>query len=84
MGLIEVEVTKFWGELKRLEAKKDYIYSALEKCRRYNEQLYLIQKYPVGKAHSVINFLKFSSNEALRTFKIQDRFQMIHTVQKNC
>ena len=28
--LITVEVTKFWGELKRLEAKKDYIYSSLE------------------------------------------------------
>ena len=28
--LIAVEVTKFWGELKRLEAKKAYIYSALK------------------------------------------------------
>ena len=27
--LILVEVTKFWGELKRLEAKKTYIYPAL-------------------------------------------------------
>ena len=27
--LISIEVTKFWGELKRLETKKDYIYSAL-------------------------------------------------------
>ena len=29
--LIAVEVTKFWGELKRLEAKEAYIYSTLEK-----------------------------------------------------
>lgn len=35
--LIGVEVIKFWGELKRLEAKKAYIYLALEKCRRANE-----------------------------------------------
>lgn len=27
--LIAVEVTKFWGELKRLESKKAYIYSSL-------------------------------------------------------
>ena len=79
--LIAVEVTKFWGELKRLEAKKAYVYSALEKCRRANEHLYLIHKDPVGKAHFVIKFLKFSSDEALRAFKIQDRFQIIHIVQ---
>ena len=80
--LIAVEVTKFWRELKRLKSKKDYIYSTLEKCRRTNEQLYLIQKELVGKEQFVIKFLKFSSNEALRAFKIQDRFQMIHYVQK--
>ena len=33
------------------------------------------------KAHSVIKLLKFSSDEALRSFKIQDKFQMIHSVQ---
>jgi hypothetical protein len=60
--LIVVEVTKFWGELKRLESKKAYIYLALEKCKRANEQLYLIQKEPIGKAHFVIKFLKFSSD----------------------
>lgn len=65
-----------------MEAKKDYIYSTLEKCRRANEQLYLIHKDPVAKAHSVIKFLKFSSDEALRAFKIHDKFQMIHSVQK--
>ena len=80
--LIAVEVTKFWGELKRLEARKYYIYSALEKCKRANEQLYLTHKEVVGKTLSAIKFLKFSSNEALRDFKIQDRFQMVHTVKK--
>ena len=72
--LIIVEVTKFGGDMKRLEANKGYIYSALEKCRRSNEQLYLIHKEPVGKEHSIIKFLKFSSDEALRAFKIHDRF----------
>ena len=80
--LFTIEVTKFWGELKRLEAKKAYIYSALEKCRRSNEQLYLIHKDPIAKAHSVIKFLKISSDEALRDFKIHDRFKMIHYVQR--
>ena len=68
--------------MKRLEAKKACIYSALEKCRKANEQLYLIHKDPIEKAHSVLNFLKFSSDEALRAFKIHDRFQMIHYVQR--
>ena len=80
--LIIVEVNNFWGELKRLEAKKAYIYSALEKYRKANEQLYMMHKDRVPKVHSVIKFLKFASDEALRTFKIHDRFQMIHLVQK--
>lgn len=68
--------------MKRLEAKKSYIYSALEKYRKANEQLYMMHKDPMPKAHSVIIFHKFSSDEALRDFKIHDRFQMIHSVQK--
>ena len=36
----------------------------------------------MAKADSVIKFLKFSSDEALRSFKIHDRFQMIHLVHK--
>ena len=80
--LIAVEVSKLWGELKGLEAKKDYIYSSLEKCRRDNEQLCLINKYHVTKAHSIIKFLKFSSDEDLRAFKIHDIFQMIQFVQR--
>ena len=43
--------------------------------------MYLIHRHPIGKTHYVIKFLKLSSDEALRAFKIQDRFQMIHIVQ---
>ena len=80
--LISIEVTKFWGELKRLEAKKAYIYSSLEKYRKANEKLYMMHKDLVPKAQTIIKFLKFSSDEALRAFKIIDRFQMIHSVQR--
>ena len=64
-----------------MEAKKAYIYSGLEKYRRANEKLYIMHKDPIPKSQTVIKFLKFSSNEALRDFKIPDRFQMIHLVQ---
>ena len=68
--------------MKRLEAKKAYIYSALEKYRKANKQLYMMHKDPVPKAHSIIKFLKFFSDEALRDFKIHGMFWMIHSVQK--
>ena len=71
---VSIEVTKFWGELRRLETKKEYIYSSLEKYRKANEQLYMMHKDLVPKAEIVIKFLKFSSDEALRAFKIPDRF----------
>ena len=35
----------------------------------------------MAKSHSMIKFLKFSFDEALRYFKIHDRFQMILSVQ---
>ena len=41
-----------------------------------------MHKDHVTNAHSLIKFLKFSSNEALKAFKIHDRFQMIHLVQR--
>ena len=44
--------------------------------------LYMIHKYFVTKAHSFIKFLKFSSDEALRAFKLHDRFQRINSVQR--
>ena len=67
-------MTKFWGELKRLEDKKAYIYSAMEKYIKANEKLYMMHKDPVPKAQSMIKFLKFSLDESLRAFKILDRF----------
>ena len=72
--LISIEVTKFWGELSRIETKKAYIYSALEKYKKANEQLYITHKDLVHKAQVVIKFLKYSSDESLRAFKIPDRF----------
>lgn len=75
-------MTMFWGELKRLEANKAYIYPTLEKYKKANEQLYIMHKDPVPKAQSVIKFLNFSFDDALRDFKIHDKFQMIHLVQK--
>ena len=80
--LISIEVTKFWGELRMIETKKAYIYLALEKYKKANEQLYMMHKDHVPKAQVVIKFLKYSSDEALRYFKILDRFQMIHSVQR--
>ena len=41
----------------------------------------MMHKYPMAKSHSMIKFLKFSFDEALRYFKIHDRFQMILSVQ---
>ena len=68
--LISIEVTKIWGELRRLETKNAYIYLALEKYKKVNEQLYMMHKDPIPKAQAIIKFLKYSSNEALRDFKI--------------
>ena len=80
--MISLEVNKFWNELKRMEAKKAYIYSALEKHKLATEQLAHVHKEPVAKAQSVINLLKFSSDEALQYFKISDRYQTIMLVKR--
>ena len=80
--LISLEVTNFWGELRRLETKKAYMYSALENNKKANEHFYMMHKDHVPKAQVVIKFMKYSSDEALRAFKIPDRFQMIHSVQR--
>ena len=63
-----------------MEAKKAYIYSSLEKHKLATQQLDHVHKEPVGKAQSVINFLKFSSDEALQAFKVNDRYQTIMLV----
>ena len=75
-------MNKFWNELKWIEAKKEYIYSALEKHKLDTEQLAHLHKEPVEKAQSVINFLKFSSDEALHAFKVGDRYQTIMLVKR--
>ena len=41
----------------------------------------MMHKDPMPKAQTVIKFLKFSSDEVLKAFKIPDRFQMTHKVQ---
>ena len=65
-----------------MEAKKAYIYSALEKYKLAIRQLAHLHKEPVEKAQSVINFLKFSSDEALQAFKVTDRYQTIMLVKR--
>ena len=79
--MVSIEETKFCGELRRLEIKKEYIYLSLEKYRKANEQLFMMHKDLVPKAETITKFLKFSSDQALRASKIPDRFQMIHFVQ---
>ena len=68
--------------MKRLEAKKSYIYSALDKCTIAKEKLQQLHQKPVEIFLSSIKFLKFSSNDSLRNFNIQDIFQMILKSQR--
>ena len=75
-------MNKFWNKLKRTEAKEAYIYSALEKHKLATEKLAHMHKEPVEKAQSVINFLKFSSDEELQAFKVSDRCQTIMLVKR--
>ena len=80
--LISGEVGKFWKDLKRLEVKKSYIYSALYKHKLATKQLAHLHKSPVERAKVTINFLNFSSEETLQTFKINDRYQTILLLQR--
>ena len=80
--LISGEVGKFCKDLRRLEVKKSYIYSALEKHKLATEQLAHLHKSPVEKAKSTITFLKFTSDEYLQNFKVDDRFQTIFLLQR--
>jgi chromosome segregation ATPase len=75
--LISIEVSKFWKELRRMEVKKAYIYSALDKHKLATEQLVHLHKTPTERAFMSITFLKYSSDEALQAFKINDRYQTI-------
>ena len=54
----------------------------MEKHKLATEQLDHVHKEPVEKAHSVINFLKFSSDEALQAFKVNDRYHTIMLVKR--
>ena len=68
--------------MRRIEIKKAYIYSSLDKHKLAIEQLAHLHKTPVEKALVVIKFLKFSSDEALQEFKINDRYQTIMLLQR--
>ena len=82
--LILGEVGKFWKDLRRLEVKKSYIYSALERHKLATEQLADLHKSLVEKAKSTITFLKFTSDEYLQNFKVNDRYQTIFSTPKGC
>ena len=47
-----------------------------------NEQLAHLHKSPTEKALMIIKFLKFSSDETLQAFKINDRYQTIMLLQR--
>ena len=63
--LISIEVNKFWKELRRMEVKKTYIYSALDKHKLATEQLAHLHNSPTEKVVMIIKFLKFSFDETL-------------------
>lgn len=65
-----------------MEVTKAYIYSALDKHKLATEQLAHLHKTPTKKAQIVINFLKFSSDETLQAFKVNDRYQTIMLLQR--
>ena len=80
--LISVEINEFWKDLKRMEVKQAYIYSALDKHTLATKELAHLHKSPVERARVAINFLKLSSKEALQAFKITDRYQTILLLQR--
>lgn len=59
--LVTVEVSKFWKDLKRMEVKKAYIYSALDKHKLATEQMAHLHKSLLKRARVAINFLNLSS-----------------------
>ena len=54
----------------------------MEKHKLAIEQLSHVHKEPIEKAQMIMNFLKFSSDEALHTFKVINRFQTIMIVKR--
>lgn len=65
-----------------MEVKKTYIYSALDKHKLATEQLAHLHKSPIERALMSIKFLKYSSEEALQEFKINERYQTIMMLQR--
>lgn len=65
-----------------MEVKKAYICSALDKHKLATEQLAHLHKSPIERALMSIKFLKYSSDEALQAFKINDRYQTIMLLQR--
>ena len=65
-----------------MEVKKAYIYSALDKHKLATEQLAHLHKTPAEKSQVVINFLKFSSDETLQAFKVNNMYQTIMLLQR--
>ena len=65
-----------------MEIKKAYIYSAMDKHKLATEQLAHLHKNPTEKSLVVIKFLKFTFDEALQAFKINDRYQTIMLLQR--
>ena len=80
--LISIEVSKFWKELRRMEVKKAYIYSALDKHKLATKQLAHLHKTPTERDLLSIKFLKYSFDEALHVFKINDKNQIIMVLQR--
>ena len=80
--LVSVEVDKMWNELKRMEAKKSYIYSITEKLNQATEHLSRVHNHPIEKAQLILNFLKYSSDEVIQAFKIQNKYQIMILVQR--
>ena len=72
-----MEVEKMWNELKRMEAKKAYIYSITKNLNQATEHLSRVHNHPIEKAQLILNFLKYSSNESIQAFKIKNRYQTI-------
>ena len=60
-----------------MEVNKAYIYLALDKHKLATEQLAHLHKTPTKRALMSIKFLKYSSDETLQSFKINDRYQTI-------
>ena len=67
--LVSIEVKIFWKEMRRMDVKKAYIYSSLDKHTLATKQLAHFHKTPTEKAQIVINFLTFPLVKHYRPLK---------------